>query len=719
MHTWLRQLYELSIYEDRERERLDARTLLVVILIFWLVSLLALVIDVALRDGAVALPLLLFSALQLLPFGLLLRGKVRLSSLVLIVIYSFTITAIATLESGLYDYVVMLYPVVITLAGLTSGQKGLRLATGLSLAGVIWLIVGQTAGWFVPQGSSIPVMADLLVAPALVLCAAWIVHLLVTNVQVSEAQIWQETAERIQVQNALGESRARLLEAQRLAQIGSWEMELETRKLTWSAEVYRIFEVESHEPASLHDIFRAAIHPDDLEAVDLAFDQALENRQPYGIAHRLLLPNGRIKYVYERCEIVYDEAGRPRRALGTVQDITARQQTEQALQASQALLSETQQLAKIGGWEWHPATQTAVWTSEVYRIHEADIDQTPGDMVNFSLACYDPADRALVESAFWRCVETGEAYDLELPFTTLRGRRLWVRTAAQAVIVNGRVERVTGHIMDITGRKQAEIEQQRHYIALQAAQARLLQTEKLASLGQLVAGIAHEINNPLTSIVLFTQLIRIRIRQPEIENDLDKVLGEAQRAAEIVRGLLEFARPRQAELQPLAINDLLIGCLELAAGELQTRQIASELHLDPELPITTGDPLQLQQVFSQIIQNAWQAIGTDRPTGRLTISSTAGPSIFTATSLHNSRMIRVTIDDDGPGIPPALLSRIFDPFLSTRPVGQGTGLGLAICHGIVTSHGGHIWAENLPRRGARFVVELPLAPPTPQPANLF
>lgn len=225
----------------------------------------------------------------------------------------------------------------------------------------------------------------------------------------------------------------------------------------------------------------------------------------------------------------------------------------------------------------------------------------------------------------------------------------------------------------------------------------LLQSEKMVAVGQLVAGVAHEINNPLTGVTGYSQLLLSRDIDERTRRDVEQINHEAERASKIVRHLLSFARKHQPERRLLDINQVIRESLELKAYDLRVNNITTELFLGEDLPPTTVDPHQLQQVFLNLITNAEHAMLDGAGGGRLGIS----------TEVHNG-LIRVAFADTGPGIPADLSDRIFDPFFTTKDVGKGTGLGLSVCFGIVEEHGGKIWADTTFTGGARLVVDLPI-----------
>jgi PAS domain S-box-containing protein len=243
---------------------------------------------------------------------------------------------------------------------------------------------------------------------------------------------------------------------------------------------------------------------------------------------------------------------------------------------------------------------------------------------------------------------------------------------------------------------------------LRQAQARLLQSEKLAALGQLVSGVAHELSNPLASVVLYSQLAQQEIQDPIVKQNMDKVVSEAMRAGRIVRGLLDFSRQRPINKKSIDINEIVTSSLDLVSYDIKTRNIGLELLLTPNLPRIMADPHQLQQVLINLVQNAWQAMAGSKNAGKLVISTETGKSKYLSPESNGENIIRIQIQDNGSGIAPENLHQIFDPFFTTKAEGEGTGLGLSVCHGIVTEHGGHIWADSNPGKGSTFFVELPI-----------
>ena len=234
---------------------------------------------------------------------------------------------------------------------------------------------------------------------------------------------------------------------------------------------------------------------------------------------------------------------------------------------------------------------------------------------------------------------------------------------------------------------------------LKRLEEQLIQAEKLAAMGQMLAGVAHELNNPLTAILGVTELLRERQGADDsTKRQLELTHRQARRAARIVQNLLEFSRPASPQKKPVDLNNLLERTLQLHEHSLRRNNIEVDFHLQPDLPGVIGDANQLIQVFLNLITNAEQAIREVRDAGRIQIR--AG---------RYGKQLTITVQDDGVGIRPEALPRIFDPFYTTKRPGGGTGLGLSICMSIIREHGGNIEAVILPAGGSAFTIYLPIA----------
>ena len=228
----------------------------------------------------------------------------------------------------------------------------------------------------------------------------------------------------------------------------------------------------------------------------------------------------------------------------------------------------------------------------------------------------------------------------------------------------------------------------------------LIQSEKLAALGELVSGVAHELNNPLATVAGYAQLLQDDdTLPPSTRRQIGHIYEEASRASRIVGNLLSFARREEPRNELLDVGDALRSVVQLRSYQLTTANIAVEENY-ARVPLVRGDSGQLQQVFLNVINNAQSAIDGTRGGGVLKVTTKT-------TDVGGARGVLVTFTDNGPGIAPDNLRRIFDPFWTTKPAGEGTGLGMSISLGIVSRHGGRIWAESTLGKGARFFIELP------------
>ena len=293
------------------------------------------------------------------------------------------------------------------------------------------------------------------------------------------------------------------------------------------------------------------------------------------------------------------------------------------------------------------------------------------EVLHPELSCLEvcPYERALREGEM-------VSHEVQLP-----DGRIWL-VQSHSDIVDGKLRRIVHSIQDVTAERKAR--------------KLLEQTERLVTIGQMAAGVAHEINNPLNVIVGMAELLCEDLEDEGAKRIVEHIREQALRIGRITKNLLTFSRPRPQEFAPIDINEVVREVVEMKSYQLRSNNITVVLNLTQPIPYVLGDKLQLQQVLLNLINNAEDAM------------SEQGGGALSITTEQAEGFVRLLVEDTGKGIPPELLPHIFDPFFTTKPVGKGTGLGLAIVYGIVTGHGGRIWAENRPEGGARFVVELPI-----------
>jgi len=290
--------------------------------------------------------------------------------------------------------------------------------------------------------------------------------------------------------------------------------------------------------------------------------------------------------------------------------------------------------------------------------------------------------------------DPGRSRTIEMELNCKDGSTIW--TEAEATFLrdpDGQAIGILAVLRDISERKQAEEDRKRLEQQLQLA-------GRLAAVGELAAGVAHELNNPLAAVQAFAQLLSDKDDLEEtVKSDVETIYREAQRATRITANLLRFARRNRPEKQLVSLNEAVEKSMELHAYRMNVNNIEVVTELEPDLPMTMADSDQMHQVFVNIITNAEQAMTEAHGRGRLSVKTQKA-----------DKMIQITFTDSGPGISEGNLKSIFDPFFTSKDVGKGTGLGLSICYGIVQEHGGYIYAESKPGEGTTFTVEIPIVP---------
>jgi len=366
-------------------------------------------------------------------------------------------------------------------------------------------------------------------------------------------------------------------------------------------------------------------------------------------------------------------------------EIGERKQAEEALQAEKNKLQSV-----IGAIEYALTIQDKEYNI-IYQNEPSRISSSGSRIGEKCYRVYEGRDSICDACPVEKAFKDGKSH------TTERQRLLpsgdftfWENTANPIRDASGNIVSCLEIGRNITERKQAEEREKE-------MQRELLLSSRLASIGELAAGVAHQLNNPLTGILGFSQRILRKVTDQETSQDLKKIYGEAERAAKIVQNLLTFARRRQPKKEYSDVNNVVRNALELRAYELKTSNIEVTIKLAPSLPKIMLDFHQMQEVFLNLILNAEQAMTEANGGGKLIIKTE-----------KNKEYVRCTFSDDGPGIPAERLDNIFDPFFTTKGERGGTGLGLSVCHGIIGEHGGKIYAKSKPRKGATFFVELPI-----------
>jgi two-component system NtrC family sensor kinase len=420
------------------------------------------------------------------------------------------------------------------------------------------------------------------------------------------------------------------------------------------------------------------VEPAHREIVKRALDQfgRLRNHEL-----ALLRRDGSIIYVLENSFVVRDDGGKVVEYRGVLLDITEMKHVQSQLlrehDFNTQILNHTQSLIAVA--------DTAGLVSYANRRCCEVAMGAGGDLVGSRIETMVAAShRAMLRSAIESVLEGKVINNLELPL--VRDRQSIGSFSVNLSPMrspSGEVNSLVAVMTDITD------------VAM--LQAKLMHTEKMAAVGQLVSGVAHEVNNPLTAIMGFADLL---IDNPElsseVKEDLKLIVHEAQRTREIVRNLLSFARQTPPEKQAIDLHQVLRRTVSLRSYDLSNEGVQLIEQFDPTLPNVTGDAHQLQQVFLNILNNAFDAVRESGRSGRIVIGTMR---------LRDSVEVRFT--DTGTGI--VNPEKIFDPFYTTKEVGKGTGLGLSICYGIIREHGGEIVCFNNPDApGATFAVRLPL-----------
>lgn len=509
----------------------------------------------------------------------------------------------------------------------------------------------------------------------------------------------QDVTDRREAEIALRENQRKLAEAQRIARIGSWDQDYASNTLTWSDQIFRIFETDPSESAPAYDAFLDLIHPDDRERFLTTYENSLKNREPYETVYRLLMPDGRIKWVHERCETEFDRHGKPLVSRGTVQDVTALKRAEEALRRSElnyrALFENA--AAGIGRTRLSDGKMLMANRKLASMLGYDSVEACVADFVA-SERYVDPSQRMAILAEYAKHPEQ----TFEIALTRKDGT---IITTEGHGVANAEHDQLDFVLVDITERKRAEEEVRRlnetlerrvdeRTEALRAAQEELLRAERLATLGRLTATVSHELRNPLAAAKTSATVLKQRLdgADDKVEAALGRIERGITRCDRIVDELLDFTRVSVIDLTPTALDSWLA---EVIADQSLPEGVTLLEDFGAGEAVVPIDPDRLRRAVINVLDNACQAM-TQNGEGRSDRAEDRG--ILTVRTRRRDGRIEIDVEDSGPGIPSDVRTRIFEPLFSTKSF--GVGLGLPIVKQVMEQHGGGVDIEAAPGGGA-------------------
>jgi PAS domain S-box-containing protein len=491
------------------------------------------------------------------------------------------------------------------------------------------------------------------------------------------------------------ETEAYLSEAQRLSHTGSFGWRVSTGNVLWSEESFRIFQYDRTTKPTVELILQR-VHPEDAALVQQTIGRAAQDGKDFDFKHRLLMPDGSVKYVHVVAHAMNDVSG-SLQFVGAVMDVTEAKRAEEALRRSESYLAEAQRLTHTGSWAWGVAGGNALHLSEEwYRIYGFHPEEGLSAWEERRQRMH-PEDRAKWQGVIERAISEKSDYEVEHRILLPDGTFKYARTVGHPVLnASGDVVQFVGTMVDVTERKRAEEERER----LRHALADLARVNRVTMMGELTASLAHEVNQPIAAAVTSANSC-LHWLASEVPN-LDKaraaaarIVKDGTRAAEIISRIRLLFQKGTQQLELVDVNEVIEEMIVLLRGEATRYSISVQTELTADLPQVMGDRVQLQQVMMNLMTNSIDAMKSVEGTRELAIKSQRA---------ENEQLL-VSVSDTGVGLPPEQVDQIFNAFFTTKA--HGTGMGLRICRSIVESHGGRLWAGDNSPRGASFHVSLP------------
>jgi PAS domain S-box-containing protein len=501
-------------------------------------------------------------------------------------------------------------------------------------------------------------------------------------------------------QEKLQRSEAYLAEAEKLTHMGSWAWDPRTEKVLYcSEEMYRIFGLDPRESLPTRENFRQRIHPEDRDWVKKRLERSLREREDAFAEYRVLLPDGTVRHINASGHPVLDQDGELIEFVGTAVDVTEHKRAELERRRLASLVEQAADLMAIADL----SGGTPIYLNKA-GMKMVGFDRWEEARARRGIHYMFPEDRQFVNEVLWPTVLEKGSWSGEMRFRHFKtGDPIPVCYSAFRIDdpETGQPVNVGNVCRDITERKRAEAETREVDRRYREMEMELAHANRVATMGQLTASIAHEMNQPIAATVTnaaaaLRWLHAGSSHLEKVQQSLTSIVEDGTRAGEVInriRALMKKAPPRKDRLE---INGVIVEIIELTRGEAMKYGISVLTKLADHLPVVEADRVQLQQVLLNLIVNALDAMGTPN----------VGPrQLLISTGKGETSGVLVAVQDSGPGLEAAMLERVFESFYTTKPT--GLGLGLSICRSIIEAHGGRLWASTNRRRGATFQFTLP------------
>ncbi len=487
------------------------------------------------------------------------------------------------------------------------------------------------------------------------------------------------------LQRGLSKREALLVEAERVAHLGSWVWDLRTDEIGWSDEFYRILGLSQSEVTPSSEAFFRALHDDDRERAREIIARSFETGRPEPIECRLVRPDGDVRQVRVEAAFLHDERGERVHVVGTVLDETERLRAAALLAETVRDLDDAQRIAGLGSWRWDPRTRRVECSKGLFRL--LDLPAATEASVALLYRHVHPQDRRRVQRALHTAMQSGSPASLE--FRARRGSATRYATMELHPVRDsaGKPEGWHAVVQDVSERK--------------AFEEQLLHSQKMEAVGTLAGGVAHDFNNYLTVIGSHSELAEELVPEDGAARESISAIREAcERCTRLTRQLLTLSRKRMCEPRRVSLTAVVEQLLPMVRVVLgATISVRPSLSRRPTQIV--ADPLQIEQVLMNLVLNARDAMPEG---GELTIAVRSGSSEAGNGRAESGRRGRVCllVADTGVGMPQEVAARIFEPFFTTKSVGRGTGLGLSTVYGIVQQADGTIEVESKPHSGSTF-----------------